>query len=150
MSIIQFPVRDQAVSSGWQPSELRAVAAACAEPVALGDLSGCAHGQTEAGDPQLYVLGPAPEQECFLCISRLGRNYVLEDGRGHILFEHDALEVLAEQVKGALSRRKAAILARLVAVWVAAKETFEEKVEPVMAEPLEVVSHVAPQLAALI
>ena len=148
MSVIPFPIRDEA--AGWRPAELRAVVDACAEPIARGDLSGCAHGQTEAGDPQLYVLGPAPEQECFLCISRLGRNYVLEDGRGHILFEHDALDVLAEQVKGVLSRRKGAILARLVAVWGAAKETFEEKVEPVMAEPLEAVSHVAPQLAALI
>jgi hypothetical protein len=150
VSVIPFPVRDRTVSAGWQPAELHAVVDACAGPIARGDLSGCAQGQTETGDPQLYVLGPAPEQECFLCISRLGGNYVLEDGRGHILFEHDALETLAEQVKGALTRRKTVILARLVAVWVAAREAFEEKVEPVMAEPLEAVSHVAPQLAALI
>jgi hypothetical protein len=150
VSVIPFPAREQAMSAGWRQAELRAVIDACAEPIARGDLSGCAHGKTEAGDPQLYVLGPAPEQECFLCVSRLGRNYVLEDGRGHILFEHDALEVLAQQMKGVLSRKKAAILARLMVAWVAAKETFEEKVEPAMAEPLEVVSHVAPQLAALI
>lgn len=150
MSVIPFVRREQLAPAGWRQAELRAVIDACAEPIARGDLSACQQGATEAGDPQLYVLGPAPDHDCYLCISRLGHNYVLEDGRGRILFEHDALEVLAEQVRGALSRKKAGILARLMVAWVAAREAFEEKVEPAMAEPIEVVSHVAPQLAALI
>ena len=39
-------------------------------------------GVTEIGDPQFYLLGPPPHEECILCISRLGRVYVLEDGAG--------------------------------------------------------------------
>lgn len=151
MTIIPFPSRAaDSAARDWQSAELQRVTDACADPISRGEVSGWAIGATEAGDPQLYVLGPAPEQECLVCVSRLGRLYVLEDGQGRVLFEHDAIDTLAEQVRGALRSKKAAIVARAMVAWIAIKETFEEKVEPVLAEPAEILSHIAPQFVALI
>jgi hypothetical protein len=85
-----------------------------------------------------------------ICVSRLGRLYVMEDGQGRILYEHDAIDVLAEQVRGTLRRKKASIVARVAVAWFAVREAFEERVEPAMAEPMEMLSLVAPQLVALV
>ena len=151
MTVVPFPQRaSENAPRDWQGIELQRVADACAGPLSRGEVSGWETGTTEAGDPQLYLLGPEPEQECLVCVSRLGRLYVLEDGQGRVLFEHDAIDTLAEQVRGALRRKKAAIVARAVVAWIAIKETFEEKVEPVLAEPMEAFSHIAPQFVALI
>ena len=151
MKVVQFPTRTAAGSPGiWPSAELQNVIDACAASISRGDVGGWEVGATEAGDPQLYLLGPAPDHECILCVSRLGRLYVLEDGQGRIVFEHDAMGVLIEQVRGALSRKKAAIVARAAVAWLAIKETFEERVEPMLAEPAEILSHVAPQLVALV
>ncbi|MGE0564526.1 MAG: hypothetical protein AB7O50_08435 [Pseudolabrys sp.] len=139
-----------APSSEWRDTELRDLASACAGPLTRGEISGWERGATEAGDPQLYVLGPAPEHECLLCISRLGHSYVLEDGQGRLLSEHDAIAALASQVRTVLGRKKAAVFGRLVAAWLGIRGVIEEEIEPLIAEPLEVVSHVAPQLTALI
>jgi hypothetical protein len=115
-----------------------------------GDIGGWDTGQTELGDPQLYLLGPAPDHDCVLCISRLGGRYILEDGQGRVLFEHDAIMPIADQVHAALARKRPAMVARLVAGWVAVKAAFEERVEPILAEPIELFTHVGPQLAALV
>ncbi len=144
------PFRRREMVQSWQNSEMNALVAASGESLENGTACGWEIGTTEAGDPQLYLLGPAPDHECLLCISRLGRLYVLEDGQGHVVFEHDAMTVLAEQVRGTLRRKKSAIAARAFAAWVALKETFEEKVEPAMAEPMEILTHIAPQLAAFV
>jgi hypothetical protein len=104
---------------------------------------------TERGDPQLYLIGPAPEHDCILSISRIGRHYILEDGRGRVIFEHDNLVTLAERAAAALRHKKQAVLAQLALAWCAMREFYEEKVEPALAEPMEVLSHIAPQLAAL-
>ncbi len=149
MTVVPFAKREPD-TAGWQRYEVQRVAEVCAEPMALGDVSGWETGTTEAGDPQLYLLGPAPERECVVCVSRLGRLYVLEDGQGRILAEHDAIDVLAEQVRGTLRRRKASIVARIAVAWFAVREAFEEKVEPAMAEPVELLSLVAPQFVALV
>ena len=50
---------------------------ACAVHIPGGQASGWELGETERGDPQLYLLGPAPEHDCILSISRLGRLYIL-------------------------------------------------------------------------
>jgi hypothetical protein len=149
MTVVPFARREPAVA-GWQRYEVQRMADVCAEPMALGDISGWETGTTEAGDPQLYLLGPAPEHECVICVSRLGRLYVLEDGQGRILLEHDAIDLLAEQVRGTLRRKKAAIVARVAVAWFAVREAFEEKVEAAMAEPMEMLSLMAPKLAALV
>ena len=148
MTVIPFPRTTQS-ASGWRAAELCNVTEACKEPLARGEISGWERGFTEAGDPQLYVLGPAPERECYLCISRLGGNYVLEDGQGRVLLEHEAVEVLARQMRDLLGRKRARIVGRIVVGWAAVREAFEERIEPLMAEPLEVASHFVPQLAVL-
>lgn len=148
MTVTQFRPRETV--QGWQSAEMNALVAASGESLEKGIARGWEIGVTEAGDPQLYLLGPAPDHECLLCVSRLGRLYVLEDGQGRVVFEHDAMALLSEQVRGTLRRKKSAIVARAVAAWFAIKETFEERVEPVMAEPAEILAHIAPQLAALV
>ncbi len=56
---------------------------------------------------------------------------------------------LADQVRSTLRRHKTAIVAKVVLAWGAVRGAFEERVEPMLAEPMEVLTHVAPQLAAL-
>jgi hypothetical protein len=149
MNVVPFPRVQDAPSQGWRTHELATLTNACAPSIPHGEISGWEIGTTECGDPQLYLLGPAPEHDCILSISRLGRLYVLEDGKGQVLFENDNVKLLAEQTCGALRKRKAEIVARLTVCWCAVREFFEEKVEPVLAEPIEVITHFAPHLAAL-
>lgn len=146
MTVLQFTRRE---THSWQRSEVNALIAACGESLEKGTVTGWEIGETERGDPQLYLLGPAPDHECILCVSRLGRLYVLEDGEGRILCEQDAIKNLSEQVRHALRHKKAAIIARATVVWLAIKETFEERFEALV-EPMEALEHVAPQLVALI
>src|SRR5262249_30810728 len=98
--------------------------------------------------PQLYLLGQPPDDECILCISRLGRLYVLEDGAGQVLAEHNSLLTLAEQAKRALQKQRARIIGRAAVLWCAIRELFEEKLEPIMGEREELLTHLVPQLAA--
>lgn len=147
MTVLQFPNRD--LPHDWQRSEMNALIGACGESLEKGTVAGWEVGETEKGDPQLYLLGPAPDHECVLCVSRIGRTYVVEDGAGRIVCEQDAMASLTDQVRHALRHKKAAIIARATVVWLAIKETFEERFEA-LAEPLEVLEHVAPQLVAMI
>jgi hypothetical protein len=133
----------------WQRGEMNELLSACGDSLEKGAVGGWEIGTTERGDPQLYLLGPAPDHECVLCVSKLGRTYVLEDGEGRLLCEHDAVGSLADQVRQTLRTRKAAIVARATVAWFAIKETVAEKFE-VLSEPLEVFEHVAPQLVAMI
>jgi hypothetical protein len=148
MTVTQFRRRETV--QGWQSAEMNALVAASGDSLEKGIAIGWEMGVTDSGDPQLYLLGPAPDHECLLCVSRLGRLYVLEDGQGRVVFEHDAMNMLAEQVRGSLRRKRSAIVARAVVAWLAIKETFEERVEPMMAEPAEILAHIAPQLAAMV
>jgi hypothetical protein len=149
MSVIQFPRAREAPVQGWQTNELSRLTNACTAAIPSGDVSAWEVGETECGDPQLYLIGPAPDHDCILSISRLGRLYVLEDGKGQVLFEHDNIMQLAEQACSALRKRKMELVARLTVCWCAVREFFEEKVEPIMAEPMEFANHFAPYLAAL-
>jgi hypothetical protein len=148
MNVIEFP-RAHELPQGWQQGELTKLTNACAASISAGDVGGWEIGSTECGDPQLYLLGPAPDHDCILSISRLGRMYVLEDGKGQVLIENDNLKTMVEETCSALRRKKAQIFAQLTICWCAVREFFEEKVEPVLAEPIEVITHFAPQLAAL-
>jgi hypothetical protein len=145
MTVTKFPQPPRE----WMASELQTVVGSCSAALASGAATAWEIGSTERGDPQLYLLGPGPDHECILCLSRLGRLYVLEDGSGRILFEHGSLALLAEEVRSVLCRKKSAIVARLTIMWCGIREFFEEKVEPVLAEPVEILAHVAPQFAAL-
>ena len=143
MNVVKFPARSQVVPAGWQQDELQQIVAACSGSVATGEASGWEVGVTEHGDPQVYLIGPPPDYDCILCISRIGPRYVIEDGNGRVLLEHDDTLLLAEQALAALRRRKAALLARVAVGWYAVREAFEEKIEALGAEPMEVLTHLA-------
>jgi hypothetical protein len=149
MTVLEFPRAPIDLPEGWRSVELQRLAFACAGAIAAGEASGWEVAMTECGDPQLYLLGPAPDYDCILCISRLGHRYVVEDGRGRLLLEHGNLIWLAEQAAAELRRRKGAIAARIAVAWCALREMIEEKTEAMMAEPMEILAHMAPQLAAL-
>jgi hypothetical protein len=148
-NVVKFPRPTEPDGQGWQSTEMQQVMQTCAASIAAGEASGWEVGATELGDPQVYLVGPSPDYDCILCISRIGRRYLIEDGNGNVVFEHDNPMLLAEQATAALRRRKAAIVARIAVAWCALREAIEEKTEALMAEPLELLSHVAPQLAAL-
>lgn len=150
MNIVEFSRTQKPVVEGWRNEEVQRVVNACAGSLANGEVSGWEVGETENGDPQIYVIGPPPDYDCMLCISRLGRHYIIEDGHGRVVFEHGNLMLLAEQATAVLRRRKAAVITRIAIAWVAIREAIEEKTEAMMAEPIEVLSHFAPQIAALV
>ena len=149
MTVVKFPTPPEKVATSWQPVELQQFLAVSADAIAAGEASAWEIGFTERNDPQVYLLGPPPDYECILSISRLGRLYVIENGNGRVLFEHDNPMLLAEQATAALRRRKASLVARIAVAWCALREAFEEKTEVLMAEPIELLTHVAPQLATL-
>jgi len=149
MSVVQFSRPTVQGVEGWQSAEVQKFIAVSAGSIAAGEASGWDVGATESGDPQIYLLGPPPDYDCILAISRVGRLYVIEDGAGRVLFENDNPMLLVEQATAALRRRRDAIVARVAVAWAALREAFEEKTEAVMAEPIELLSHIAPQLAAL-
>lgn len=149
MNIVKFPAKVDVAPHGWQAAELQQIVAACSGSISHGEASGWEIGTTERGDPQVYLIGPPPDYDCILCISRVGRHYLIEDGNGRVLLEHDSPMLLAEQAIAALRRRKAALLAQVAVAWHALREAFEEKAEALTTEPMEVLAHIAPQLAAL-
>jgi hypothetical protein len=149
MTVIAFPARERPECGSWRPAELNQVVASVAGSLERGEAGGWDIGVTERGDPQLYLLGPAPDQECILCVSRLGSLYVLENGTGQVLFEHGSLTALADAVKRVLRNKKAEMVARATLAWFVIREAFAEKVEAMLGESEELLVHFAPQLAAL-
>jgi hypothetical protein len=147
MTVIAFSARWEC--GNWRPAELNRVVASVAGSLESGEAEAWDIGVTERGDPQLYLLGPAPDHECILCVSRLGSVYVLENGAGKVLFEHGSLPALAEAVKGMLRNKKAELVARSTLAWFVIREAFAEKIEAMLGESEELLVHVAPQLAVL-
>jgi hypothetical protein len=148
MNVVPFTdaTRD---SSQWRSAELEKLVATFNAAVEEGDAASWEAGVTELGDPQLYLLGPGPEYDCILCVSRVGQQYVLEDGHGKILGEHNSLTAIGERAWAAVCGRKRALAARITLVACAIRETFEEKLEPLLEGPAELLTHLGPQLAAL-
>ena len=142
MNVLAF--RRPATQPGWNRSEMETIATAFAPAVGAGEASGWVVAETERGDPQVYLLGPSPDQDCILSISRLGRNYIVEDGSGGLLSERGSLLLLAEQLRLLLRRRTSALVARIALFWIAARKAAEEKIEPILAEPAEIISELAP------
>ena len=149
MTVIAFAPRPLQQDGAWQASELNRMHGTFAAELASGEASGWHAASTEVGDPQFYLLGPPPDEDCILSISRIGRVYILEDGAGHIVCEHVNLERLIEHAKVFLRETRASLVTRFVMLWAAVRHTFEEKIEPVIAEGEEFLIHVAPQLAAI-
>lgn len=149
MNVILHPRNPALAPHCWHPAEMQVIAGACTAFVSSGEASGWEIGKTEAGDPQLYLIGGPPEHDCIMCVTRLGRLYVLENGEGCILLEHDSVMALADHMRAVLRRRKGAAIARILVALCLLREAIEEKIEPLLAEPMEVMAHFAPQLAAL-
>ncbi|MGC1844412.1 MAG: hypothetical protein WA730_18800, partial [Pseudolabrys sp.] len=89
MNVVKFPPVALQATDGWQSAELQQFLAVSSGAIAAGEASGWDVGVTERGDPQVFLVGPPPDYDCILSISRLGRLYVIEDGAGRVLFEHD-------------------------------------------------------------
>ena len=102
MSIVEFPQRSFPASGAWSADELQQLIALFR---ADGETS-YATGTTEHGDPQFYLLGPAPEHECVLCVSRLAQTYVLEDGAGRLIGEAPALDGFADRGRARRGARR--------------------------------------------
>lgn len=149
MTVITFAPKEDHAGGGWRACELDRFVATFAGELHRGAAGGWDTGATELGDPQFYLLGPSPDHDCILCVSRLGRFYVLEDGAGHLVFENADFDLLIRQAKSLLRAGKARLLAQIVLAWGALRQAFEEKVEPLLVEGEEMLTHVAPQLGAI-
>jgi hypothetical protein len=152
MSIVDFPQRSATGNNSWDADEM-AQLMALVDATAEGHASTWQVGTTERGEPQFYVLGPGPDHDCVLCVSRLahGRlsvHYVLEDGTGRLLGEAPALHLFAEQVARAAARTGRSFIARATLLLCAVRLTIEEKIEPLFEESQELLARFAPQLAA--
>jgi hypothetical protein len=150
MTIVALTSRSQELR-GWQQAELQQLIGVFAAYSATGSAREWATGTTELSDPQFFILGDDPEQDCLLAVARVGRIYVLENGTGAVLAEDTDLAPVAEKAI-ALARRPslAALYARIGVAWCVMRSAVEEKVELLIAEPVELLSHVAPQLVAIV
>ena len=148
MSIVEFP-RRPAAASDWRPDEWRELVALF-HPDAAGAGTAWDVGATEHGDPQFYLLGPAPEHECVLCVSRLAQGYVLEDGAGRLIGEAPALDRFAIEAARAAIRGSRSFVSRIMVAWITLRLTIEEKLEPIFEESEELLARYAPQIAAFI
>ena len=149
MSIVEFPARTRSPSGHWRADELEQLVDLFGAHANKG-VTGWDTGVTEQGDPQFYVLGPAPDHDCVLCVSRLAQGYVLEDGAGRVLGEAPSLDRFAEQAANAAVRRGRSFIARVTLLIATIRLTIEEKVEPIFEESQELLVRFAPQLAAFV
>ena len=144
MTVIAFERRS--IAGAWSAAELNVIASAVGG-LRPGEWD---TGLTEAGDAQLYLLGPQPEQACELCVSRLGGRYLLEDGSGRLLFEHHSLPLVAMHARSALRITRWSLVARIVVVWCTIRDVIHDRIEPLLGESEELLVHLAPQFAALV
>ncbi|MEA3057898.1 MAG: hypothetical protein QOF34_713, partial [Sphingomonadales bacterium] len=141
MSVVEFPRHDP-LSGAWSPDELQQLIA-----LFRADGTSYAVGATERGEPQFYLLGPAPEHDCVLCVSRLAQGYVLQDGAGRLIGEAPSLDRFAVEAARAAIGGGRAFVARVTLLVGAIRLTIEEKVEPIFEETQELLARFAPQVA---
>ena len=146
MSIVEFPRHDPQ-SGDWSPDELQRLIA-----VFRADATGTSYavGATERGEPQFYLLGPAPEHDCVLCVSRLAQGYVLEDGAGRLIGETPSLDRFALEAARAAMRGGRSFAARVTLAWCTIRLAIEEKLEPIFEESQELLVRFVPQVAAFV
>jgi hypothetical protein len=149
MTVIAFEANFPRRDGFWRTRELNQLAGRFAATVAGGEAGGWEVAATEIGDPQFYLLGPPPDEDCMLCISRLGRVYLLEDGSGRFLSQRASLERLFVDAIAFLKDKRTRLVARAMLLWCALRHAFEERVEPLLIEGEEMLTHFAPQFGAL-
>jgi len=145
MSVVAFERKQD--SGEWSDKELSALVAAFGAALAPGTGREWETGMTERGDAQFYLLSPLPDQACELCVSRIGRRYILEDGSGRLLFEHWNLELVGLHAKAAVPSTSW-LMVRAITLWCAIRNTMHERVEPLLLEGEELFVQFVPQLAA--
>ena len=145
MGVVAFERGQNAAA--WTEAELNTIVTALQAAIAPATGRAWETGVTENGDVQFYLLGSRPEQACELCLSRVGRRYILEDGSGRLLFEHRNLDLVVLHAKAAVSSTSR-LMVRAVALWCAIRSAIQEKFEPLLVEGEELLVQVAPQLAA--
>ena len=145
MSVVAFERKHD--SGEWSDKELSALVAAFGAALAPGTGREWETGMTERGDAQFYLLSPLPDRACELCVSRIGRRYILEDGSGRLLFEHWNLELVGLHAKAAVPSTSW-LMVRVIALWCAIRNTMHERVEPLLLEGEELFVQFVPQLAA--
>ena len=141
MKIIAFEAAQRGTQ--WRESELREIVEALTPALEAGKASSWEIAATEAGDPQFYLLGPAPEEACEICISRLGRRYILEDGEGRLLLDTDNLTLIAERAAAAFRRGRLQFVARVMLGWCLVRQFLHDRLEPLIAEGEEMLAYVA-------
>jgi hypothetical protein len=146
MSVVAFERKRNQVL--WSEAELDTIAAALNVSIASGEGRSWETGITEKGDAQLYLLGPLPDQACELCVSRIGGRYILEDGSGQLLFEHQSLALVALHAKAAMRSSWSGLVARVALLWCTIRYMIHDRLEPLLTESEEMLVHLAPQLAA--
>jgi hypothetical protein len=153
MTVVPFVPRAD-LSPLWQGEEMSQLLSIYAAHEAHGVASGWDIGETELNEPQFYVVGPGPDHDCLVAITRMGREYVLEDGQGRIISEDLSLSAIADKaIRMTFAERhgiRNSLAVRLTVSWIAVREFFEERVEAVMAESVETATAVFPQLATLV
>jgi len=145
MSVVAFERKP--VTGVWSESELNTILTALSAALAPATGREWETGMTENGDAQFYLLGSLPDQACELCLSRIGRRYILEDGSGRLLFEHRNLDLVVLHARAAVPSTSW-LMVRMITVWCAVRSVFHEKLEPMLAETEELLVQLAPQLAA--
>jgi hypothetical protein len=83
-------------------------------------------------------------------VTRIGRLYILEDGAGTIVLEDARLETIVQAGAKASSRRRLSFVARSLIGLAAFRAVLDQKAEFMLAESMEHVARVAPQLAAFV
>ena len=146
MSVVAFERTQE--TGVWSERELNTICAALQAALAPSTGREWETGTTENGDAQFYLLGPLPDQACELCVSRIGGRYILEDGAGRLLFEHQSLPLVALHARAAVRSSQGWLVARAMLLWCITRQMIHEKVEPMLTESEDLLVQLAPQLAA--
>jgi hypothetical protein len=153
MTVIVFPPKTEGGANGWTVEERNQLEALYAARTNCGEVSECAFETTEIGEPQFFLLGPAPRCDCVLSISRVSGRYVVEDGSGGFICDAAGLEEVMQTASALQLRRPATgLVPRIALGWYAFREFVEGRTEPLVGEiteVAEVLTHVVPQVAAL-
>lgn len=147
MNVLAF--KRKLSAEAWSEAELDTLLAALNHALASEGGRGWEAGKTENGDPQFYLLSSLSDQACELCVSRIGARYILEDGAGRLLFEHQSLPLVALHAKAAVSSRRWSLVARIVLLCCMVRHAIHDKVEPLLIEGEEILVHLAPNFVAL-
>lgn len=134
----------------WSQAELWDMTALCATNTRHRGATFWSTGKTEKDDPQFYLLDA--DEDCLLCLTRIDRRYVLEDGFGGVVAESADLKTVIEQGRRMVARPQgiSAFVMRSLFVVCTCRAILDQKIELMMAETGEQLARFAPQLAALV